>query len=90
MFLIKIILRTIGLVFLAVGIIGVLTPIPFGLVFILISLLFLIPTTPAAASLVRIMRRRSARFDQMMVGASNRMPFPFRRILRQTEVSDRF
>jgi uncharacterized membrane protein YbaN (DUF454 family) len=90
MYLLKIILRTIGLAFLAIGIIGILTPIPFGLVFIVVALVFLIPTTPAAVSFVKVLRRRSARFDQAIHGVSYRLPFPFRRILRRTEVIDRF
>ena len=90
MYLLKIILRTIGFVFLATGIVGILTPIPFGFVFIIIALIFLIPTTPAAVTWVKILRRRSSRFDRAMQGLSCRLPFPFRRILRRTEVTDRF
>lgn len=90
MYLLKIILRTIGFVFLATGIVGILTPIPFGFVFIIVALIFLIPTTPAAVTWVKILRRRSSRFDRAMQGLSYRLPFPFRRILRRTEVVDRF
>lgn len=90
MYLLKIILRIIGFVFLAIGIVGILTPIPFGFVFIVVALIFLIPTTPAAVNWVKILRRRSSRFDQAMQGLSYRLPFPFRRILRRTEIVDRF
>ena len=90
MYLLKIILRIIGFVLLAIGFVGILTPIPFGFVFIIVALIFLIPTTPAAVTWVRILRRRSSRFDQAMQGLSYRLPFPFRRILRRTEVIDRF
>ncbi|MEE8370982.1 MAG: hypothetical protein V3R73_02465 [Sphingomonadales bacterium] len=90
MFLLKIIIRAVGVVLLAIGIVGILTPIPFGLVFIVLALLLLIPTTPAVANLLKVLRRRSARFDLMMIKVSARLPFPYRRILRQTEVSERF
>ena len=90
MYLLKIILRAIGLVFLAIGIVGILTPIPFGFIFIIVALIFLIPTTPVAVTWVKILRRRSSRFDQAMRVLSHRLPFPFRRILRRTEVIDRF
>ncbi len=90
MYLLKIILRIIGFVFLAIGIVGILTPIPFGFVFIIGALILLIPTTPAAVTWVKILRRRSSRFDRAMQGLSYRLPFPFRRILRRTEVVDRF
>ena len=90
MYLLKIILRIIGLLFLAIGVIGILTPIPFGLVFIIVALIFLIPTTPVAVTLIKILRRRSARFDRALRSVSYRLPFPFRRILRRTDVMDRF
>ena len=90
MYLLKIVLRTIGLVLLAIGMVGILTPIPFGFVFIIVALIFLIPTTPVAVTWVKILRRRSSYFDQAMQGLSYRLPFPFRRILRRTEVVDRF
>ena len=90
MYVLRIILRTIGFIFLAIGIVGILTPIPFGFVFIIVALIFLIPTTPAAVTWVRILRRRSSRFDKAMEGLSYRLSFPFRRILRRTEVIDRF
>ena len=90
MYLLKIVLRTIGLVLLAIGMVGILTPIPFGFVFIIVALIFLIPTTPVAVTWVKILRRRSSHFDQAMQGLSYRLPFPFRRILRRTEIVDRF
>ena len=89
MYLLKIILRMIGLIFLAAGIVGILTPIPFGIVFVVLALVFLIPTTPVAVSTVKVLRRRSTRFDRAIHGISYRLPFPVRRILRRTEVEDR-
>ena len=43
-----------------------------------------------AVTWVKILRRRSSRLDRAMQGLSYRLPFPFRRILRRTEVVDRF
>lgn len=83
--MIRLIMITIGLVLLIFGIIGVLTPIPFGLFFIILSFLFLIPTSPLALNSIRGLRRRSARFDGLVDQLSWRLPVPYRRILRRTE-----
>jgi UPF0716 family protein affecting phage T7 exclusion len=79
-------LSALGSVFLVLGIVGVLTPIPFGFVFLVLAMLLLIPTTPGAAQLVRRMRTRSSRFDRIMAAVIRRAPAPYRRILRQTDV----
>ncbi len=78
--------RLIGATLTFFGIIGMLTPIPFGLIFFIIGLLFLIPTTPVAADAVRWARRKIGLFDRAMHAATDRMPHPYRRILRQTEI----
>jgi len=90
MYFLKIVLRIIGLALLAIGVVGILTPIPFGFVFIILALICLIPTTPAAVTLIKFLRRRSNRLDRAIDGVSYRLPFPFRRILRRTEIIDRF
>ena len=79
-------LRGLGSVILLLGVIGVLTPIPFGIVFIVIAMLLLIPTTPSFTRMVRRMRVRSSRFDRVMEAAIRRTPAPYRRILRQTDI----
>ena len=75
-----------GWFFLVLGIIGVLTPIPFGIVFLVLAMLLLIPTTPGSARALRRARARSSRFDRMMAAVIRRAPMPYRRILRQTDV----
>ncbi len=82
----RMILVAIGSVFLIVGIIGVLTPIPFGIVFLVLAMLLLIPNTSGTAGLIRRMRIGSSRFDQLMTGVIRRAPAPYRRILRQTDI----
>ncbi len=83
--MIRLILRIIGFAFLAIGIIGILTPIPFGLIFLMIALLFLVPTTPSFAKRVRKLRQRFPTFDDRLRRVSRRLPFAFRRILKATE-----
>ena len=79
-------LQTLGALCLILGIIGMLTPIPFGIIFLALSMMILIPTTPGVARVVQRMRRKSSRFDRMMAAAIRRAPAPYRRILRQTDV----
>ena len=83
--MIKIILRIIGFVFLAIGIVGILTPIPFGLFFLVIAMLFLVPTTPSFALRVRKLRQRYPTLDDRLRRFSRRLPFVVRRILKETE-----
>ncbi|MBL4788918.1 MAG: hypothetical protein JKY60_07675 [Kordiimonadaceae bacterium] len=82
----RIIARLIGGILCFFGIIGMLTPIPFGIVFFVIGLLFLIPSTPSAANGVRWMRKKVRIFDRAMTAITNKMPYPYRRILRSTEL----
>lgn len=82
----KWIARFIGSAFVLFGFVGMLTPIPFGLIFFIIGLMFLIPTTPSAARLVKRVRGKSRLFDRSMQGMTNRLPYPYRRILRETEI----
>ncbi len=78
--------RAVGGFFLAFGLLGMLTPIPFGLIFFVIGLLMLIPTVPAVARPVRYARRKIGLFDRLMFETTRRLPVPYRRILRQTEI----
>jgi hypothetical protein len=80
------IVQAFGYVFLLIGIAGLLTPIPFGVVFFTLALLLLIPTTPWVTRRVQRLRQRWARLDRMMAGLIRRLPVPYRRILRQTDV----
>lgn len=77
-----------GIFLLLVGIVGILTPIPFGLLFLIAAFLLLIPASPMAASGLKGLRRRSVYFDGLMHRASRRLPFVYRRILRRTELGD--
>ncbi|MBO6506015.1 MAG: hypothetical protein JJ850_03035 [Kordiimonadaceae bacterium] len=82
----RLICRIIGGALCFFGILGMLTPIPFGLILFIIGLLFLIPSTPSAANAVRWARRKIRVFDRVMSAATNRMPYPYRRVLRETEI----
>ena len=82
----RLICRVIGSALCFFGLIGMLTPIPFGLILFIIGLLFLIPSTPSAANAVRWARRKVGVFDRVMSAATNRMPYPYRRVLRETEI----
>lgn len=83
----RILCQVIGSALCFIGVIGMLTPIPFGLIFFIIGLLFLLPTTPSAVIAVRWARRKVRAFDRAMSTITNRMPYPYRRILRETEVT---
>ena len=78
--------QVIGYMFLALGIIGMLTPIPLGLVFFVLALLFLIPTSPRVTRAVHRLRARSARLDRALTTLIRKLPSPYRRILRRTDV----
>lgn len=82
----RILCRIIGVILCLFGIIGMLTPIPLGILPFVIGLIFLIPTTPSAARAVRWARRKIRIFDRLMSAVTNRMPYPYRRVLRETEV----
>lgn len=82
----RLLCRIIGSALCFFGLIGMLTPIPFGLILFIIGMMFLIPSTPSAASAVRWARRKIRLFDRVMSAATNRMPYPYRRVLRETEI----
>lgn len=84
--MVKILCRIVGTALCFFGVIGMLTPIPFGIIFFVIGLMFLIPSTPSAANWVRKARRKIALFDKAMSAITNKAPYPYRRILRETEI----
>lgn len=84
--MIRLFIQGIGFILLFVGIIGVLTPVPFGLFFLILAMLFLIPTTPSVVRGVRHLRRRYPAFDTRMAAITRRLPYPYRRVFRSTEV----
>lgn len=88
--MIRLFIQGIGFILLFVGIVGVLTPIPFGIFFLILALLFLIPTTPAVLRGIRHMRRRSPAFDGRMTALTRKLPYPYRRVFRRTEVDHLF
>ena len=81
-------LMIVGYLFLFVGILGVLTPIPFGLIFMVISFIFLIPTAPWTLDAIKYFRRRFNSFDRGMDVISRKLPMPYRRIIRQSELNE--
>lgn len=86
--MIRIILRVIGIVFVLLGIVLGIAPIPIGWLMMLIGLMFLIPTTPSVVRLIKGMRRRSSTVDKAFTGLARRAPTPYRRVLKETEVTD--
>ena len=86
--MVRLLMILFGLAFLVIGVVGIATPIPFGIVFLTLSIVMLVPTVPGAAGAVRSVRRRSRAFDSVMGAVTSRAPMPYRRILRQTEVDD--
>ncbi len=84
--MIRLFFQGIGFFLLFVGIVGVLTPIPFGIFFLILAMLFLIPTTPAVLRGVQHLRRRSPAFDGRMAALTRKLPYPYRRVFRRTEV----
>jgi hypothetical protein len=88
LYMLRFIFMVIGLALLLFGIVGVLTPIPFGLFFIVLALLILIPTTPGVTGIVRKLRIKYGRFDRFLFAVSSRLPTPYRRIIKQTEIDE--
>lgn len=86
--MIRIICRVIGLIFVILGIILGIAPVPIGWLMMMIGLMFLIPTTPSVARFIQGLRRRSSTIDRAFHGLSRRAPAPYRRVLRETEVND--
>jgi len=84
--MLRILCQLIGSAFCLVGLVGMMTPIPFGLILFVIGLMFLIPTTPSVTRSVRWARGRSGLFDRSMHAVTRRAPAPYRRVLRRTEV----
>lgn len=85
--MLKIIAQIIGFALMFIGVLGVLTPIPFGIFFFILSLLFLVPTTPFVTRLIRRMRGRFPWRDARLLAITRRLPMPYRRVLRETENS---
>lgn len=83
----RFLISIIASVFLVLGLILWILPLPFGLILTCLSLMVLLAVSPRAARWMRGLRRRFAIFDQGMTGLTRRLPMPYRRILRQTEVS---
>lgn len=84
--MVRIVLMLLGYLCLLIGFVGVLTPIPFGLVFLILACLLLIPSHPGATRVLRALRLRFRRFDTLMSKAASNLPSPYRRILRRTDI----
>jgi len=82
----RVLIKSLGYLFLVLAVLGMLTPIPLGIVFFILAMLCLIPTSPWVASRIQRLRRRSHRFDRMMSAIMRRIPSPYRRILKATDV----
>ena len=81
----RLICRVVGTAFLLVGLVLAVLPIPFGILFILIGLMLLIPSSPLFARSVRRARARFGHVDGAFAFLTQRTPVPYRRILRATE-----
>ena len=85
--MIRIFCTILGSILCLIGIIGMLTPIPFGIFVFVFGLLFLIPASPAATRAVRWVRSKIGLLDRMLTAITIRLPVPYRRVLRRTEVN---
>lgn len=70
------------------GIIGVLTPIPLGLLFLVLGASLLIAISHRFRRSVGGLRRRSRLVDNSMDRAERYTPRAYRRVLRSTRVND--
>ncbi len=86
--MVRILCQIIGGLLCFIGIIGMLTPIPFGIILFIFGLMFLVPSSPTAANAVRWARGKLPVFDTVMHAATRRAPTPYKRVLRQTEIQD--
>lgn len=84
--MVRIICTVIGSALCLIGVVGMLTPIPFGLFVFIIGLLFLIPASDRATRLVRGARRKISPLDRAMSAVTKRMPVPYRRVLTDTYI----
>lgn len=82
----RLLMKALGFVCLGIGMLGMLTPLPFGIIFLVLASLLLIPTSPGFTAQMRRWRFRSPRFDRAMASLIRRLPSPYRRILRETDV----
>ena len=82
----RVIAQLIGGFFVVFGLIGILSPIPFGLFFLVIGFLLLIPTSPLAVKIIKNNRRRFRFFNNLMDKVTHKLPYPYRAILRETAV----
>lgn len=85
--MLRLLVLALGYLLLALGVIGVLTPIPFGLFFLAIAMLVLIPVSPGTTRLLKRLRRNYPTIDRLMTATIRRVPAPYRRVLRRTDVS---
>lgn len=70
---------------LAFGLILSITPIPFGLPLVVVSLAILVMTTPSVAAFFRRLRRDHPEADERIRQVEERLPGPLREPLRRTD-----
>ena len=86
--MVRLISQIIGYFFLLLGVIGIIFPfLPIGLVCTVIGLMILIPTSPRLVRFIKNWRRKSYRVEKVFHGMTRRAPMPYRRVLRQTEIT---
>ena len=78
--------QILGVLLIMVGLPLFWTPIPVGLILIASGLALIISNSDAAREWVRTFRMHHPRFDSWVSKAEARVPPPFDRILKQTEV----
>ena len=74
-----------GWAFLFLGILLMILPIPFGLVFLMLAFVVLVPLSPWFVRRMRGMRARFRLVNSAFSGLTRRVPVPYRRVLRATE-----
>lgn len=81
----RFVLRIVGFVFLAAGVIVFPLPIPFGLLMICIGLVLLIANSEWVAEVVRRSRARWPRFNNWLRRAAGKLPRRLHRIIAATD-----
>lgn len=70
------------------GIVAAITPLPAGIVLIVVGLLMIALANPAARPLIRAMRRRWRWFDRLVEMAGKRAPERVKSVVEETDPDD--
>ncbi|GAB4529627.1 MAG: hypothetical protein Kow00133_18410 [Amphiplicatus sp.] len=77
-----------GAAFILYGIAAAVSPLPAGVVLIVVGLLMIALANPAARPLIRAMRRRWRWFDRLVEAAGKRAPERVKSVVEETDPHD--